>query len=319
MIETVKRFLDKHGVHEVVETRIPLAPFTSLHCGGPADILIRPEYMASVPEIFRMGQILGLPITLLGNGTNVLIPDGGLRGVVVLTTALKRITVESEEITAECGVSVYNLCRTAAARGFKGIERLYGIPGTVGGAVLGNAGCFGSEISDTIVWVETLHENGRISLVSKEKAGFSYRSSNIGRTSRMITRVCFSMPEKADPELLRKTHQEYEERRRVTGHYRYPSAGSVFKKPVTDRKSRFFGMSAGELIELAGLKGVTQNGACIADYHANFIINPDYQAHFADILDLITLARRKVEENTGILLTCELRILQENGQPLDLP
>jgi UDP-N-acetylmuramate dehydrogenase len=318
VVEDVKRFLDNHAVHEVVETHFPLAPLTSLHCGGPADILIRPESMASVMEILRMGKTLGIPVTLLGNGTNVLIPDGGLRGVVVLTTELKQIVVEPGELTAECGVSVYDLCKTAAAKGFKGLEQLYGIPGTVGGAVIGNAGCFGSEISDTIVWVETLLGNGNIYVFSKEKAGFSYRSSLIGKNSRMITRVCFSLPERADPELLRKTHKEYEEMRRSKGHYRHPSAGSVFKKPVTDSKSKYYGMSAGELIEMAGLKGISRNGARIADYHANFIINPESRAHSTDILDLITLARRKVEEKTGILLECELRILQENGQPLDL-
>ncbi|MCF7942869.1 MAG: UDP-N-acetylmuramate dehydrogenase [Spirochaetia bacterium] len=318
MIEEVKRFLDNHAVHEEVESHIPLAPLTSLHCGGPADILIRPKYMASVMEVLRIGKILGIPVTLLGNGTNVLIPDEGLRGIVLLTTGLKQIAVKPGELTAECGVSVNNLCRTAAGKGFKGIERLYGIPGTVGGAVLGNAGCFGSEISDTIAWVETLLENGNIYVFSKEKAGFSYRSSLIGKNSRMITRVCFSLPERADPKLLGKTHQEYEEMRRTKGHYRHPSAGSVFKKPVTGRKSRYYGMSAGELIEMAGLKGVSQNGARIAEYHANFIINPESRAHSSDILDLITLARRKVEEKTGVLLECELRILQENGQPLNL-
>jgi UDP-N-acetylmuramate dehydrogenase len=288
---------------ERLQENVPLAPYTSARIGGPADALLS---VASADElagtVSRLWE-LGIPFIVLGGGSNVLVSDRGVRGVVVLNRA-KNVRFDKgsrPRVHAEAGVVIANLARRAASHGLGGLEWAAAVPGTVGGAVYGNAGAFGGDMTANLIHAELLTEQGRESW-SVEKMGFGYRTSVLKR--RGLKAVVLSAElrlEHSTRELASVKINEFSERRRAT---QPPGAsmGSMFKNPPGD--------FAGRLIEAVGLKGKRIGTAEISPVHANFFINHD-QTKAADVRELVNLAQKTVAEKLGVNLELEIELIGE--------
>jgi UDP-N-acetylmuramate dehydrogenase len=282
---------------------VPLSRFTTSRVGGPARFFISAESATQLAEDVRFLWEHNIPLLVLGSGANLLISDTGLDLVVVHNHA-KLITVdlrvESPSITAESGAILTSVARKAAEHGLTGLEWASAVPGTVGGAVYGNAGAFGSNTQASLLLAKILHRTkGYLSLTS-EDMGYAYRSSALKRQpgDAIILSASFAV-QPGDPALIEWTMKQFSERRRSsqpTG----PSTGSTFKNPPGD--------FAGRLIEAAGLKGTRIGGVSINEKHANFFIN-DGTATAQDYYDLIQLARQTVFEQFGVSLETEIEVI----------
>ena len=234
---TVKESLEKINITAKVLFNEPMRKHTSLKCGGPADIFIIPESLSSVREVILFAKQHSVPVTFLGQGTNVLVSDNGIRGITLQTGNLCKLTQYDTSITVECGSDMNSLVTSAVDRGFRGLEMFYGLPGTIGGSIFGNAGCFGSEISGNLDWVDIITRTGDIVRTRAEDADFSYRSSMFSRNSGFIGQMHFSFKEFSPPSELRQRCEYYRLQRESKGHYISPSAGSVFKKPKIPKRN----------------------------------------------------------------------------------
>lgn len=309
MISTVRESLEKINITAKVVFNKPLKEYTSIKCGGLADIFIQPEKLSDVRKILPFAKKHAIPVTFLGKGTNVLVGSNGIRGITLQTENLCKISLCVTSITVECGTDINSLVNTAIDKGLQGLEMFYGLPGTIGGSIFGNAGCFGSEISDHLDWVEVITHDGEVVRVLTKDAEFSYRSSIFLKNSGFISKMHFSLQKSVSPGELKRRCMYYRMQREKKGHYNAPSAGSVFKKPNVPIDHPCFGLSAGTLIEKAGLSGFSVNGAVIAEYHANFIINPEQKASADDVLQLISIVQKRVKHMFSIDLECEVRYL----------
>ncbi len=278
----------------------PMSKYTSWQVGGPADYYLKPAGLAELSEIISFRNKHQLPLFIFGNGTNLLVLDGGIRGLVVhIGEAFSYIRYRDDLIEAGAGTSVTGLAREAASRGLGGIEFTAGIPGSLGGAVIMNAGAFGGHIGECVDSVQVIGSAGAVCTLGREELVFGYRTSNLPEKG-IVTQVCLQA-EKCDPEeSLQKIEYFMAERRRR--HPALASAGSVFRN-LTDRP-------AGKLIENAGGKGMCVGGAQVSEQHANFIINRG-DASAADILRLIEKVRNLVKEKYGVGLKPEVRIVGE--------
>ena len=283
----------------------PMSSYTSIRVGGPADALIEVDNVKDLEQGVVTLWENDIPFILLGGCSNILVNDAGIRGVVVLNrcTGLKVVdSSENPQIWAESGVMLSQLSRTAAEAGLAGMEWASLIPGTVGGAVYGNAGAHGGEICQNIVLAEILHRTkGKLSLLN-EDLGFSYRNSNIKKEKgeQVILSASFRFS-RSSPESIRSKMAELIESRRVT-QPQGASFGSTFRNPA--------GGKAGRLIEAAGLKGKRIGGAAISEKHANFIIN-DRNAKAMDVWSLINLVYDTVMEKFHIGLCPEIELVGE--------
>lgn len=282
---------------------VPLSRFTTSRVGGPARFFISAESATQLAEDVRFLWEHDIPLLVLGSGANLLISDTGLDLVVVHNHA-KLITVdlrvESPSITAESGAILTSVARKAAEHGLTGLEWASAVPGTVGGAVYGNAGAFGSNTQASLLLAKILHRTkGYLSLTS-EDMGYAYRSSALKRQpgDAIILSASFAV-QPGDPALIEWTMKQFSERRRST-QPTGPSTGSTFKNPPGD--------FAGRLIEAAGLKGTRIGGVSINEKHANFFIN-DGTAKAQDYYDLIQLARQTVFEQFGVSLETEIEVI----------
>ena len=309
MISNVRESLEKINISAKVVINEPLKGYTSLKCGGSADIFIQPENLSDIKKILPYAKQHAIPITFLGKGTNVLVPDVGIRGITLQTENLCKLTLCDTSITVECGTDMDSLVTSAADNGLQGLEMFYGLPGTIGGSIFGNAGCFGSEISDYLDWVDVITHDGEEVRVLTKDADFAYRSSFFMTNRWFIGKMHFSFQNSASPDELKQRCINFRLQREKKGHYKAPSAGSVFKKPNVPKDHACFGLSAGTLIEKAGLSGFSINGAVVADYHANFIINPEQKASTADVLQLISIVQKRVKNMFSVELECEVRYL----------
>ncbi len=248
-----------------IQKNAPMSEHTSFRIGGPADLLV------TVPDAAKMGQVKSIfdkeeiPVLILGNGTNMLVSDKGIEGVVIKADA-QRIQPELRDGLVFCqgGVPLKKLCRFARDNGMSGLEFAYGIPGTVGGAVYMNAGAFNGQMSDVLFWAEAYFDDSGIVRVEQDKLNLGYRHSVFMEKRGVVTGAAFllkpDIPEKIDLRM-----EEFMRRRRENQPLEYPSAGSFFKRPK--------GFFAGALIESSGLKGKTVGGAQVSEKHAGFIIN----------------------------------------------
>jgi UDP-N-acetylmuramate dehydrogenase len=286
-----------------LQENIPMAGFTSVHIGGPADALLIASSASEFEEFASFLWELHVPFLLLGGGSNVLVSDKGIRGMVLINrTSEIRIATQSEPPTAwaESGVSLAALARKAAESGFSGLEWASPIPGSVGGAVYGNAGAHGGEICRSLILAEILHPvEGKLSW-NCDQMMFAYRSSRLKQSTKgaIILAAQFKLKKSTSEEVLAKM-KEFSDRRRVyqpTG----LSIGSTFRNPTGDK--------AGRLIEAAGLKGKRIGGAMFSPVHANFIIN-DQDACAADYLALINLAQSEVKAKFDITLQPEIELI----------
>jgi len=275
----------------------PLGHYTSFQIGGPADYFLEPADKDDCVAIVLYCQRQKLPYLLMGKGSNMLVSDDGVRGAVInLEAGLHGLRCDGAYVIAEAGISIAKLVDFCIQNGFRGVEMLPGIPGTLGGAVMMNAGAYGGETADHLVEVEVLR-NGVVRTIPKEEVGFSYRHS--GLRDDVILGARFRLPQGDKAELMRQ-RRELLIRRNRTQPINYPNSGSMFKNPA--------GTHAAKLIEDAGLKGCTIGKAQISERHANFMINLG-GAKSGDVLALIERAQKTVFEKFDVHLELEVKLV----------
>ncbi len=278
-----------------------MARYTTFRLGGPADLLAEPGSAEEAARTLEMARTAGVPVTVIGNGSNLLVLDGGIRGLTVrVARAMSALTFSGTELTAEAGAMMSAAAARAAAQGLAGLVFAGGIPGTVGGGVYMNAGAYGGEMSQVVVRVEGVKLSGEPVCYSGEEMDFAYRRSRLMAEQTLVTRVVFSLTP-GDGEALRREMAELNRRRAEKQPLDLPNAGSAFKRPV--------GGYASALIDQCGLRGVRIGGAQVSEKHTGFIVNRGGTA--ADVMALIAHVQRVVMEKTGFALEPELRILGE--------
>jgi UDP-N-acetylmuramate dehydrogenase len=280
-----------------------MSKHTSFRIGGPADLMILPSEIRQIQKTFQILRSFNVPVMVMGNGSNLLVKDKGIRGAVVkIADRFSRAEVKGESILAQAGILLSALSRLALNSSLRGLEFASGIPGTLGGAVTMNAGAYGGEMKDVIDCVSVLDEDGTVTTLSKEEMDLGYRTSIIQNTRKIVLEV-FMKLEKGDYEESKALMREFTKRRQEKQPLSYPSAGSAFKRPV--------GYYAGKLIQDAGLKGMRIGDAQISEKHSGFIINLG-NAKACDVIELIEKAKEKVKEQTGVELIPEVRIVGED-------
>lgn len=279
----------------------PMKQHTTFRVGGPADVLVTPS-AEELPEIVALCQKFGVPYYIVGNGSNLLVGDKGIRGVVIeMTSRMGDIVCEGETVIAGAGASLGRVAAKAAEEGLTGMEFAAGIPGTVGGAVVMNAGAYGGEMKDIITSVLVMDEFGEKKELSARELDFSYRHSCIPEKRYIVLRITMRLRKGCTDEIRAKM-SELREMRISKQPLEYPSAGSTFKRPE--------GYFAGKLIMDAGLRGFQVGGAQVAEKHCGFVINKD-NASAADIYRLMQEVTAKVEAEFGVTLEPEVKMLGE--------
>ena len=284
-----------------VKENVSLAPYTSARIGGPADVLITADSADELARIIKLLHKLDMDYLLLGGGSNVLVSDRGVRGVVVLNRAkgVRFHNGDQPSVTAESGVVFSNLANRCASKGFAGLEWAATIPGTIGGAVYGNAGAFGGDIAGDLIWAELLTENGREKFTA-EQMGYGYRTSILkrGELDAIVLAAELRLQNSTKEEVTVKIEQ-FSAHRKAT---QPPGAsmGSMFKNPNGDY--------AGKLIEAAGLKGARIGNAEVSPLHGNFFINHG-ATKAEDIRALIELVMKTVKEKQGVDLELEIELV----------
>lgn len=283
----------------------PMSAHTSFQVGGLADLLIAAETVAELVEWVRLARNEGLPCTVLGSGTNVLVADAGVRGIVILN-ACRSFRVEADgRVTAESGVLLRELARHTVSQGWQGLEWAVGIPGTIGGAVVGNAGAYGGYMADVVVEATLLTLEGQVQRVGLDALGFGYRTSALKRAKPnggrpIVLEAVMQLRPGDAAELAARADQVTQQRQART-----PAgacAGSMFKR--TDQ------YPAGFLIEQAGLKGLTVGGAQVSPIHANFVMNCG-GATAQDIAQLVKIVQERVWQELGQRLEPEIEFIGE--------
>ena len=286
-----------------VKENVSLAPYTSARIGGPADILITADSADDLARIIKLLCKQDLDYIMLGGGSNVLVSDKGVRGVVVLNRAkaIRFHNGDQPSVTVESGVVFSNLANRCASKGLAGLEWAATVPGTIGGAVYGNAGAFGGDVAGNLMWAELLTENGREKF-TVEQMGYGYRTSVLKRNEidAIVLSAELSLKNSTKEEVTVKIKQ-FSAHRKAT---QPPGAsmGSMFKNPNGDY--------AGRLIEAAGLKGTRIGNAEISPVHGNFFIN-HANTKAEDIRALIQLAQKTVKEKLGVTLELEVELIGE--------
>jgi len=284
----------------------PMKDHTTLRIGGPADFFIDPLDREDFCRAYSFFRKHGLPCTVIGRGSNILVHDEGIRGAVILTTrALGEFSLARSMLTVGAGVPLPVAAEKTFAQSLGGLEMLQGIPGTIGGALVMNAGAYGQEIGAVVSWVEVLG-NGKPKTFCREGLSFGYRRSSLAGS--VILRAAMRLEKLSAGEVEKRSalRSEAIARRRLSQPLDRPNAGSVFRNPSREEDPE--GLGAGRMIEACGLKGVRYGGAAISDMHANFIVN-EGGAKASDVLELIATARERVKEKFGVLLQLEVRLL----------
>ncbi|MEM7062987.1 MAG: UDP-N-acetylmuramate dehydrogenase [Cyanobacteria bacterium P01_B01_bin.77] len=285
----------------VVKAQFSLANLTTFKVGGPAEWFAAPRSVDELQACVQWANAEGLPITRLGAGSNLLISDRGLPGLVLCTRYLRQVEFEpTGKVTAAAGISMATLAWKVAKQGWRGLVWTVGIPGTVGGAVVMNAGAHGSDTQTILVNTEVLNPDGSLAILTPDQLQFKYRTSILQADSRIVTRATFQLQPGYDPQTVRAETSADLEQRRSTQPYHLPSCGSVFRNPLPK--------SAGWLIEQSGLKGFKVGQAQVAERHANFILNCG-GATATDIFTLIRHIQGIVDAKWSLQLRPEVQIL----------
>lgn len=296
--ETLTGIVTKENIH-IAE---PLSKHTSFKIGGPADCLVEVENTNQLREILKYLRVLEEPYVILGNGSNLLIRDGGIRGIVIkIGDKMSDIRVEGNQITVQAGALLSRTAKAALDHGLTGLEFASGIPGTVGGAAVMNAGAYGGEMKQVVTSVTVLDPEGEELVLDNETMEFGYRTSVIKHRPFIVTEVVFTLSE-GDPDKIRSLMEELAQKRREKQPLEYPSAGSTFKRPE--------GYFAGELIMNAGLRGYRQGGARVSEKHCGFVINTG-GATAADVLAVMDHVRETVLDKYQVELEPEVIVLGE--------
>ena len=279
----------------------PMKKHTTFRVGGPADVLVQPDEtaLAAILALCRQNHV---PYSFIGNGSNLLVGDKGIRGVVIeMTDPMGNIEVDGTKITAQAGAMLSKIANTAASNGLGGMEFAAGIPGSVGGAVVMNAGAYGGEMKDIIEKVYVLDENGAQLELDRDALDFGYRHSCIPKKKYIVTKVVLDLVPRDEAE-IRSEMKELNEKRAEKQPLQYPSAGSTFKRPE--------GYFAGKLIMDAGLRGYQVGGAQVSEKHCGFVINKG-DATAADICQLMRDVSDKVQAQFGVVLEPEVKMIGE--------
>ena len=284
-----------------LDENVPMSRYTTLRLGGPADLLAEPASQEELQQLLRIASSSGVPVTVIGQGSNLLVRDGGIRGLVVrVGREMRGVKVEGDTIIAEAGLSLASLAQTAAEHHLAGLAFASGIPGTVGGGVYMNAGAYGGEMCQVVTQVTCVRMNGETVVYSAEEMQFGYRTSRLHHEDAVASCVHMRLaPGNRDEIIAEMT--ELNRRRAEKQPLTVPSAGSTFKRPT--------GYFAAALIEECGLKGVTIGGAQVSEKHSGFLVNLGGTA--ADFLALIAHVQRVVLEQKGVMLETEVKILGE--------
>jgi UDP-N-acetylmuramate dehydrogenase len=281
----------------------PLKRYTAWKIGGPADALLEPSSVDELIEAIETLREYDIPVTILGGGTNVLVLDGGIRGLTVrIARALNSVEVDGTSVVADAGVLYPVLANATAGKGLEGLEFGTGIPGTVGGAVYMNAGAYGGETRDVLSWADVYKpEQGTVERVPNEGLEFSYRRSALhDHPDWVVLRAAYAL-RTGDPDELKARIKEFRSQR-MNGSPNRPSCGSTFKRPEGDYPGR--------VIEVAGLKGTKVGQIEVSPVHANYFVNHG-GGTAKDALKLIKLVKETVKEKLGIELELEVKILGE--------
>ncbi len=292
LFDTLKKITNEENIF----INEPMAKHTTFHTGGPADYLVTPE------TIEEMQKLLSLDCekTIIGNGSNLLVKDGGIRGLVIQLTKYQHYSVEEDIIEATTGMYLAKLSQIAMQAGLANLEFACGIPGTLGGAIMMNAGAYGGEMSNVVLESTFMSEQGKILTITDHE--FAYRQSIYQRIGGIILSAKLKLI-KGNKDEIKKKMDEYMTARNAKQPISVPSAGSTFKRPE--------GFFAGKLIEEAGLKGYQIGGAAVSDLHAGFIVNKE-NATSKDILDLIDYIQKVVFEKYGVKLEPEIKVIGED-------
>lgn len=294
-----------------VREHAPLGPLTTFGVGGPADWLVEPDSVEALGAVLGIATKSGLPVELLGGGSNVLIADAGVRGIVIRPKLLGIGQPSEERVRAEAGVTINGLVRWMIGRGLAGLEAWAGTPGTVGGAIHGNAHFGGRNISDHIDQVGLWSQNAGIIIVPASEMAFGYDTSRLFSTNEVVVWADFVVGI-GNPDRLRARARESLAHRKATQPLNLPSAGCVFQnpQPPLDRVPAGVPWSAGALVDRAGLKGATEGAATVSTVHANFVV-AGKGATAQDIRTLIERTRDAVRLNSGVTLRDEIVYLGE--------
>ncbi len=300
-----QRLLDRlPAVRGRYEENASLSKLTWFRVGGPADVLFHPADEQDLGA-FLAGKPSDVPLTVIGVGSNLLVRDGGVRGVVVrLGRPFATITVEGMTVTASAGATDVSVAAAARDAGIAGLEFLRGVPGTIGGALRMNAGAYGSEMKDVTVQARALDENGHGHELDLDALGFSYRHCDIAEDWIFISATLRGKP--GDKDEIAKRMAAIQAEREETQPMRTPTGGSTFKNPDQAK--------AWELIEQAGCRGLSRGGAMVSEKHCNFLINTG-DASAADLEGLGEEIRRRVHETSGVSLEWEIRRIGEPDGP----
>lgn len=278
----------------------PMKKHTTFRIGGVADYFVTPCNVKGIEQVIAICKANNVPFFVMGNGSNLLVSDDGYRGVIIqILDRMNEITWDGCKANVMAGCLLSKFGNEAAKRGLTGFEFATGIPGTMGGAVMMNAGAYGGEIKDCLVRVQMMDEDGNIAWFSREEMQLGYRTSLAAKTKSIILQAEILL-EKGNEEAIKDRLAQLSLERRTKQPLEYPSAGSTFKRPE--------GYFAGKLIEDAGLKGFVHGGAMVSEKHSGFVINKDH-ATAKDVLELVDIVKKKVWEQFGVKLELEVRCL----------
>lgn len=280
----------------------PMREHTSFKVGGPADILVLPSNIEQVADIIKLCKAEGIKPFIMGNGTNLIVREKGIRGIVIkIYDKMNRCYVKGDIIEAEAGILLSKLTKTALDNGLSGLEFAGGIPGTLGGAVAMNAGAYGGEMKDVVIYTEYVDSEGELRELKGEQHEFGYRSSIIQKNGGVVVKSVLKM-QKRDKAAIKALMDELSKRRKENQPLEFPSAGSIFKRPQ--------GYYTGKLIQDCGLKGYRIGGAEVSAKHCGFIVNTG-KASADDVIALINYIQKKVKESYGVDLETEVKIVGE--------
>ena len=278
----------------------PMSRHTTFRVGGPADFFVTPKAKEEVRDVIRICKEAGMPYYIIGNGSNLLVSDAGYRGVIVqIYKEMNEVKVEGDLVKAQAGALLSGIAAKALGAELSGFEFASGIPGTIGGACVMNAGAYGGEMKDVLESVTVLTGEGKIIELGRNELELGYRTSVIAKKGYIVLGAALKL-ECGDGEKIKTYMDELKEKRVTKQPLEYPSAGSTFKRPE--------GYFAGKLIEDAGLRGFQVGGAQVSEKHCGFVMNRDH-ATAADIMEQMRQVQIRVKENSGVDLEPEVKRL----------
>lgn len=300
--QDIKKALLQIVGSDSLRTDAPMREYTTFRAGGSADFLVMPDTLEQLQDLLALLRGESVPHLLMGNGSNLLFRDGGYRGVVIRTRGVDAIEVQKDQVMVEAGALLRKAADVALNHSLDGMAFASGIPGSIGGAVVMNAGAYGGEMKDIVDRVEVVTETGEVKTLAGEACDFGYRHSIIQEHDWVVTRVNLRLRD-GDYNTIKAEMQDYNARRREKQPLDYPSAGSTFRRPQ--------GYFAGKLVQDAGFKGYSVGGAQVSPKHSGFVINRG-DATAKDIITLIETIQQGVKERFGVTLQTEVIIVGES-------